>query len=352
MENNLESKLKTLGEKVILSQAERDFHKKELLKFMKKGAPEAEPVLSPFQFIFPRTKMLVAGFAFLLFFSTGLVSSAKSALPNQYLYVFRIKVVEPTQVFLAWGTKDRSATRIALIQDRLEDWSKVTLQDKVTPEAEALFSDAFSTNIKEVQDEIQKLAEEDSVSEALSTANDLQSVLAAHTVVLEKVQESGKEEPELAQMMLEVSSQNNLSSNLSEGLDTTNKIIENLTEKLETSEDDSELEEALLGQKNEAAKSLEEVANLEAEVKIKKNLSPEDEKYVNEKTEEIKGILKDAEDKINSGNKTEALTIYNRADQKIGELKTLLQSKENLGIDVLGESEIEGSLETQSVVGQ
>ena len=64
---------------VSLTEDEKEFHKNEVLRFMATHEPKVKSILSPFDFnLFPKAKFAVAGIAFLMFFTTGLFSSAKS----------------------------------------------------------------------------------------------------------------------------------------------------------------------------------------------------------------------------------------------------------------------------------
>jgi len=349
MENNFESQFKKLAESTKLSENEQAYHKSKLLKLIDNSKPKTSGVPSPFLFMFPKTKAAMAGFAFLLFFTTGLVSSAKSALPNQYLYVFRIKVIEPTQVFMARGIKEKNDTRIALIKDRLEDFSKVSLKEKFSPEAEASFASSFSMEIKEVQEEITKQAEIEDVSEALSTANDLQSVLSAHSLVINKVLDAEPQENKMELSAMMIVNSSNLSANIDESLDNTKKIIDGLTVKLQSTEEASALEEALGKQKLELAQSYEEIKTITQSQQ--EELRGGDETYIGAHLEEIDGLLKESEETASQGNNKETLNIYNAVDQKIGELRNLIESKKELGVDIIDEgSEVEGEIEILNTV--
>lgn len=344
MENNFDIQFKKLKESVNLTGSEKEFHKSQILRFMEKSGT-ATPVASPFQFHFsPHAKILTTGFALFLFLTTGLVSSAKSSLPNEYLYVFRIKVVEPLQVFLARGIKEKNDTRIALIGDRLEDFSKVSLRTKLNPEEKARFAEYFSITIKEVQEEITRQATEEDVSEALSAANDLQSVLSAHSVVMDKLRETenaDEEKMKLQDTVVATSQLSDLSSNIDEGMDKTREIIGDLTSQLQNFEEAEKLQAALDKQRGELIQSLAKVEDTAEEALKKDGLDAEDQAFITAKLSEIENLLKEGEEKSESGSKKAALNVYNEADQKIGELKTLLSSDKELGIDVLGSSDMD-----------
>lgn len=331
MEKDFYSQFKKMSEGARLSQEEKDFHRGEVLKFMEKQpSPYIDKKLpSPFYVgIFLKRHFVVTSLAIVVLFSGGLTISADNSLPNDYLYQIKTKITEPVVVFF---TPDKAKIRVALVERRLQEFSQVTLNEEINPEDKAAFVSQLSLQVEGAHEEIKKLKKNNKNADALEATNDLQSVLSAQNIVLEKIHTV---DPGVGNTI-------DVEDVIDDSIEKTTEIEAVITETIQSSESETELDQTIDNQKEEITESL---AGIE-EQKQESNLEDRDDLnllgtvYIEQKIFDINSDIKDANTKAENGEKDEALLLYNQADQKLGELKSLMDSDRELSIDVLGETD-------------
>jgi|SRR3989344_6062209 len=330
MEKDFYSQFKNMSEGARLSQKEKDFHRGEILRFMEKQpSPYVDKKLSsPFYIgIFLKRHFIVASLVIILFSSGGITISAESSLPNDYLYQIKTKITEPVLVFL---TSDKAKIKVALVERRFQEFSQVTLNEEINLEDKTAFVSQLSLQVGGAHKEIKKLVQSKNTGKAIKATNDLQSILSAQNTVLEKIHIANPE----------AESTDDIENFIEDSIERTTEIEGDLTETVNSKDDQSNSDEITSDQKEEISVSLEDIKNITESVPEgdTPNFDSEDQSYINSKLSDINEVLKRGDEKLLEGEKNDAFILYNQADQKLGELKSLIDSDRELGIDVLGET--------------
>ncbi len=338
MENN-NFKFEQLKNKLKLSIDERAFHRTKILKYMS-NEMVAEiktipiKIVSPYQSklkFFIKKHLVPTVIALLFFLGTGIAVNAEQSLPNDYLYGMRIKLIEPTKILLASNTQKKTNLRIAFADRALRDYSKVSQKKEIKPSDKATLIKSISENVKGANEGILQLAKETNTPNSLKIANDLQSILQAHSLVLSKIQT----------LKSELGGPSEISAQVTDSLKSTKEIVTGLTETIQNDVDQTKLDQTISDQKKEINTSLQDIDNIN-----KKDESNEVVLEVNEKKATIEDKLStinqsimEADQKLESGYKKEAFSLYNEIYQKLGELKSILESEKNLvDVDVLSKA--------------
>ena len=336
IENDFNSQFKRIKESVKLSETEMDFHRGEVLKFIdQKPSPYFhKKIQSPFYFgFFLKKHFVVTSLAIVLIFSGGLTISADNSLPNNYLYQVKTKITEPILVFLTPNSKAKAFLKVSLVERRLQEYSQVTFNGEIlSPEDKTSFINQFSSQVKDAHQGISKLVEEENLPDALETTNDLQSILSAQDIILEKIHEVNPDAENTDEVILVII----------DSIESTTTIENNITETVQISIDETDIENSINSQKEEITESLK---NLKEGKQLDvpgeegmKNLDVVNQAHIDSKIFEITISLDEANTKSENGDKKEALEMYNQIDQDLGELESLIRSEQKLEVDDLDKS--------------
>ena len=330
MAKDFNTQFKKIKESVKLSETERDFHSGEILKFIdQKPSPYFhKKIQSPFYFGFFFQKHFIAtGLVVVLIFSTGITVSADSALPNDYFYQIKTKITEPVLLFLTPNLKSRASKKVALVERRLQEYSQVALNgETLSPEDKISFTNQLSLQVKEAHEGISQLVNEESLPDALETTNDLQSVLAAQDIILEKIHEVNPD----------AENTDEVTSVITESIESTTVIENNITETVQISTDETDLDNSIASQKEEIAKSLEslqEEKQRDVSEETEDKLDVVNQTNIDSKISEINLLIEEADKKALGGEKKKALELYNQIDQDLGEIESLIHIEQKLQID-------------------
>ncbi len=325
MKNDIHSNFKKIKENTILTESEKIFHRAEILKFISKNPTplKFENVRSPFQLdFFYRRHLAFTSLAVLLAISTTLGVSAQGSLPNSYLYSIKTKVTEPALVLLTPSQKSKTALKVSFVGKRLQEFSQVTL-DGVTlnDKDKTAFLDQFSTQVQDAHQAISQLAKDKNAGDALKETNDLQSILSSQNTISGNISSTSRKGDE----------SDDLSSRISGSIEATTTIENDITDRIQDSENTEELDKTIAATKDEISKSLN---NIEVEREIisttEETLHFINKNEIDSKLSEINEINASADKTAAEGNKNEALKLYNLADQKLGELESILRSEKEL----------------------
>jgi hypothetical protein len=328
MEKDFYSQFKKISENTRLSKKELEFHREEILKFMNKetGLNPSKKIVSPFQFsIFFHKHFILTSLVVILAFGTSLGVSSANSLPNNSLYSIKTKVIEPISIFLTPTPKAKAKLRVALVEKRMQEFSQVTINGELSPEDKTDFASQLSSQVKDAHTDISNLVKEKDLSGATEVTNDLQSILSAQDEVLDTLGETNANTQDTREIALV----------LDDSLQKTDAIENSITETVQTTDNDTELDTIINNQKAEINKTLEnlekeKLGNVSEDADNVEIISQND---IDLKILKIKASLEAADKKVTSGNKKEALELYNQIDQDLGEIESLIHTEQKLQTD-------------------
>ncbi len=329
MKNN-NFKFKELGNKIKLSKAEKEIYRDKMLEFINKEtfiqkSDNKKSIASPFYFgLFIRRHLVLTSLVIILFLSTGLMVSADHAIPNDYLYQMRIKVIEPAQILLAPTAEKKNNLRVKFVDKSLNDFSSVSLKENINQEDKEALIESVSINIENLNNEINNSNKENNPSNSLKTANDLKSVLSSHKIILDKISETN---PEITDAEI-------LSLKIDEELDKTENIINTLAQKIQTPDDTNILDQKIDDQKEKINISLLALQNDIKMAKDSKSNSIVDLKEAEEKFTKIKDMTEEFNIKLEQGEKEKAIILYDQIIQKIDELELFIKINQENNIEI------------------
>lgn len=315
----IETNLERLSETVSLRASEKDLHRQKLMAFMKENR---RPVLSPYAWLTSASVRYVATFM-LLFVVTGsgVVSAASGAHPGDTLYIVKLKVTEPTRSALILNPEEKTRYALERADLRLKEFAIAAASEKADPETTALITESLSDSISEVSEDVGQLSASGDADQALSANADLQSLLAAHSLVLDTIEEQN---PEAADALDDVN------ASVDAGIASTENAEQDIEAALAPSLDD---EQTVADQADETEASL--VALRDQIAGEAESVSADDRETIDGSLADITAIIEDAKAARAAGNRKDAFLLYTEADQRLNELKTLIEADRDLGIGVI-----------------
>ena len=317
--DSIESNLERLSETVSLRASEKDLHRQNLMAFMKENR---KPVPSPYAWLMGTSARYVAAFM-LLFVVTGsgVVSAAGGAHPGDTLYIVKLKVTEPTRSALILDPEEKTQYALERADLRLKEFAIAAANEKADPKITALITESLSDSISEVSEDVGQLSASGDADQALSANADLQSLLAAHSLVLDTIEEQN---PEARDALDDVN------ASVDAGIASTENAEQGIEAALEPSLGD---EQTIVDQAGETEASLialrDQIAGEAASV------SADDRETIDASLTDISGIIEDAKVAHGAGNRKAAFLLYTEADQRLSELKTLIEADRDLCIGVI-----------------
>ncbi len=329
MENEIKFKLKSIREGIKLTGDEKLFYRSEIEKFITRENIRVQTenggrYFSPF-FGFLRAHTAFTALAGILVFSVSVASAAEKSLPGEYLYPVKTKITEPMQKILSVGSEQKADLAVKFVNKRLKEFGTISVKKEASPELKKEIQTELSSQIKEAKKEIQKLTEENDTSEAAGAANELQSILSAHSIVLEKISADNSENPEI-------------SAEIGAEIANTQKIIDDIEEMVESSPETPEFEKSLEKREKETARMLKKLSAQKTKTiqtmildepseKEREEIIGEEE--IETELSKISEILEDAKEESSRGKKKKAFKLYNQADQELGQLNYLIETEKD-----------------------
>lgn len=317
----IESNLKHLSEKVVLRASEKEMHRENLMAFMKKNPA---PVRSPYAWLL--TPAVRYASALLLFFIIGTSGTlaAEGSRPGDILYPVKLKITEPARSVLTLDPEEKTAFELERTDRRLKEFAQYAQEENTNSETVALIASSLTESINEVTEDVDGYAAQGDADIALATNADLQSVLSAHSRVLDAI-----------------AVQNPSSS---DEVDTVSVSIDAGIADTENAEGD--IEDALLPSLDTAALEATAVDTENAYGAIRTSiengtfaLDAIDLTTVTDALREVASVLAEAHSAENAGDLDAAFLLYTEANQKLGELQTFIEADQDLNIGVLDASE-------------
>lgn len=319
----IETSLARLREAVSLRADEKAAHRERLVAFMAEGR---KPVASPYAWLLgPGTRIAAALLLVLMVGSGGIVSASEASRPGDALYVVKLKVTEPARTALIFDKEKKTKAKLERADKRLKEFAIAAAAENPDPETTALIAESLEATISEVSEDVATLAASGDADEALATNADLQSVLSAHSDVLDVIEEQN---PSAAE---DVSA---ISASVDTGIAATENVERAIIDALDPS---LATEEPVVEQAVEANVSikalLEQVASESAAIDIT------DRAAIDEDLARIDEIVADAWAAREAGDRKDAYLLYTEANQRLTELKTRIEADRDLGIGILDGSE-------------
>ena len=317
--NPIESSLERLRETVSLRTSEKDMHRENLVAFMARGRA---PKLSPYAWLLNSGTRYVATFVLVLAVSgTGVVSAAEGARPGDVLYAVKLKVNETTRAALILDPEEKTQYAITLTDLRLKEFALAVVAGNPDSETTTLITESLADSIAEVSEDIGELTVAGDADEALSVNGDLQSVLSAHSLVLDTVEEQNLDATEAF---------NAINASVDAGIASTENAEQGIENALESSLND---EQSVVDQALDTEVSLIELRDQILEESA--SVNADDKAIIEESLVDVTAIIEDAKNARSEGNRKDAFILYTEADQRLNELKTLIEADRDLGIGVI-----------------
>ncbi len=319
-EPNIESKLERLKGAVSLRADEKGAHRDAVLAFMAKNPL---PKRSPYRWLMASGTRYASALMLLVFIGGGGIVSAEASRPGDALYIAKLKVTEPARSALTFDTEEKTAFEIERADKRLKEFAAYSAKQDADPETTALIAASLSESIQEVSEEVDTLTETGDAEGALKANADLQSVLAAHSIVLDTLQEENPESSD------EVAA---IAASVDAGIAETENAENEITDQLATEPVDPA---AVLEQADSVREALQE-ARAEYEAGAG-SFDASDADVIAGDFAQILEILAEADASVAAGSSDDAILLYAEAGQRIQGLRTLVNADRALGIDMISE---------------
>lgn len=321
MKHDIETQFEYAKEHLTLSTAEKDIHRAALVDFMRETRMKQKPVISPFNSLFFAMRYAFVALLALGVSGTGIAFAAEKSLPNDPLYIVKVRVSEPVQVAFTFDPKEKADLEVELVNRRLKEIAEASVHGTINSGALALASDSLNDNINQVQENIATLQSTQDTDTAFETAADLSATLATHAKILKKVQAADPS----ADIQV-------IAATVETESDQTDVLVEATTDAVENSTPTS-LNASTDDQQNDTQDSLAKVKADIADALSSFDMS--DKSSVDSSLAIINEIIAAAQKKDDAGDTKAAYLLYNQAEQKITELKTTIEADQELGIDVI-----------------
>ena len=146
------------------------------------ATPRTRSTRSPFSYQFLR----IPAFALAIFaLIGGTTYAAEQSLPNDVLYPFKTKVIEP--VFIQGPARSSLAKAKAgqtLVERRLAEAEKLVDRNEVDAASVAVLAEALDDHARAIEEYVEEARDAGRLGEALTLGTDLENALEAHSEVL------------------------------------------------------------------------------------------------------------------------------------------------------------------------
>ncbi len=314
----IESSLERLPEAVSLRADEKAATREALIAFMQKGR---KSVPSPYAWLFgPGVRVAATLLLVVMVGGGGIASAAEGARPGDALYVVKLKVTEPARTALIFDTEKRTKFKVERADKRLKEFAVVAAADNPDPETTALIAESLSESISEVSEEVATLSATGQADEALTANADLQSLLEAHSEVLDAITEKNPSASE------DVAT---ISASVDTGIAATENVERSLVEALEpTLTTDEPVAERAVEAEVSIAELLKQIEAESAAIDVA------DRENIASRLSEINEIVAEAWALREAGDRKGAYLLYTEANQRLSELKTRVEADRDLGIGI------------------
>ncbi|HYE23458.1 MAG TPA: DUF5667 domain-containing protein [Candidatus Paceibacterota bacterium] len=320
---NPENKLISIQKRVALTDTEKAEGRGRLLAHMALTKRKAEP--SPLSFMAVMQVRYGAAFlALLLLSGGGVLAASEDATPGDTLYGVKLTVTEPTLVALTFNRKEKAALEVEYAERRLKELTVASKAKTLDEGTTRLIAASLENRIEGAEEEISELVREGEGGDAYHANSELRGVLSTHAKILKKV---AGEDPTLAAISLQI-----------EASATASVAAEpELTAALDSQESRGVLRESVEESQEEVVAILEDLRiDMES---ASTTLDQDDHVTLTDSLSEVTGILEAATREKDEGSAKEALKLYSSADSMLGELKTLIEAEQELGLDLIGGEE-------------
>lgn len=312
-----EDRLKHLASKVSLAHTEKTAQRNAVLAFMH----DTPRRISVPWYMLPTVRGVSAFLALLVITSTGGAYAAESSLPGDVLYPIKLQVTEPVRAALIFDTEQKTQFALKRTDRRLKEFAVIAASTDPSTETTELVTDALAESINDVSTSVDELAASGAGDEALATNADLQSVLSAHSRILDVLASQN------------VSASEDISA-VSQSLDSGIADTENIEAVLDDTLASALTEPAAITEHAHEVQSAFEA--LHTEIQDRSSFTPKENETIRETLADIESILRDATDAASA---EDAFTLYTEADERITELHTFIEADQALGIDILTSEE-------------
>lgn len=314
----IESSLERLPEVVSLRADEKAATREALLSFMEQGR---KSVPSPYAWLFgPGVRVAATLLLAVMVGGGGIASAAEGARPGDALYVVKLRVTEPARTALIFDTEKRTKFKVERADKRLKEFAVVAAADNPDPETTALIAESLSESISEVSEEVATLSATGQADEALTANADLQSLLEAHSEVLDAITEKNPSASE------DVAT---ISASVDTGIAATENVERSLVEALEpTLTTDEPVAERAVEAEVSIAELLKQIEAESAAIDVA------DRENIASRLSEINETVAEAWALREAGDRKGAYLLYTEANQRLSELKTRVEADRDLGIGI------------------
>jgi len=200
---NAEDKLKNLiddARKTALSTQEKEGMRLNVVNFMKNNPVEssAPSFWNSLDVIGMISNRPVLRYSFLLsclvLFGIGGISiAANKALPGEALYAVKTQVNEKVLSFITFSEDQKAQYEVGLVQLRLEEFEKITSENKLDDAKIAEVKTLLDGHINGVKTKLETIKNQNKADVALQINSQLEGSLNAHAKVLDRLAENKKE---------------------------------------------------------------------------------------------------------------------------------------------------------------
>jgi len=320
----IETSLERLSEAVSLRAEEKAAGRERLVAFMEQGR---KPVPSPYAWLFGPGVRVAAGMLLVVVIGGGgIVSAAEGSRPGDTLYVVKLKVTEPARTALILDKEKRTKFKVERADKRLKEFAVAAAAENPDPETTALIAESLADSIKDVSDEVATLTATGDAGEALATNAGLQSLLEAHSEVLDAIEEKNPSASEdVAAISVSVDS----------GIAATENVERSLVDALEPAlTSDEPVAERAVEAEVSIAELLQQIETESAAIDVA------DRENIAQRLGEINEIVAEAWELREAGDRKGAYLLYTEANQRLSELKTRVEADRDLGIGVADEESL------------
>ncbi len=320
----IETSLERLSEAVSLRAEEKAAGRERLVAFMEQGR---KPVPSPYAWLFGPGVRVAAGMLLVVVIGGGgIVSAAEGSRPGDTLYVVKLKVTEPARTALILDKEKRTKFKVERADKRLKEFAVAAAAENPDPETTALIAESLADSIKDVSDEVATLTATGDAGEALATNAGLQSLLEAHSDVLDAIEEKN---PSVSEDVAAIS------VSVDSGIAATENVERSLVDALEpTLTSDEPVAERAVEAEVSIAELLQQIETESAAIDVT------DRENIAQRLGEINEIVAEAWELREAGDRKGAYLLYTEANQRLSELKTRVEADRDLGIGVADEESL------------
>lgn len=250
----------------------------------------------------------------------GTSFAAEQALPGDLLYTVKVDINEKVAAVFSFNAEAKAQLEARLAERRLEEASKLALENKLDANAQSELSARFTAHSQATKSKIKNLESSGDIRGAANVSSEFEASLRAHQAILARLNATTSDDAR------------ELSDDLSDAISSTTQLRVDLEDKISVGENSPEVKTAAEGRLGAAvniiASARNYLQNKKSQLSASSTAQAEGELTVADQ------LVVDGQAKVQAGAYGDAFNLANAAIRKAQGVRVIIQAQDNLNLEI------------------